>query len=105
MVKLYQGRTPGNQGLQEVIRSIPQLFRSGLCFPESTETMDPVGSTVYTLRRLWRRFPAFNLNASPSPSHVQNSCGIWFSGTHSLLEALATRVRELELTEPRNIGR
>lgn len=31
VVQLCQGRTPGNQGLQEVIQSIPQLFRSGLC--------------------------------------------------------------------------
>lgn len=35
MVHLCQGTTPGNQGLQEVVRSIPQLFRSGLGFPES----------------------------------------------------------------------
>lgn len=35
------------------------------------------------------------------PHHVQNSGAAWFSGTHSLLEA----VREIESTEPLNIGR
>lgn len=88
VVQLCQGRLSGNQGLQEVIQSSPQLFPQWLVLSWTTETTNPVASIVYTLCRLWRRFPASNLkHFQPTLPHAQNSGGIWVSDTHSLLEA------------------